>query len=1019
METPEIPTPVDSSQTARCCLCRKGHQPCLSCKCSRDDKPCTNCLPGSRCHNPNVRANESTKLLVNDETYNFKWGLHEGSDIAPQIFNAYDQIVHWRRNIFMPPTGNTTKTMMQEMLKLMKSWNDHTELGKIAMHALMIMPALLMQKPFAKSKSRDHVAALKRRLEMWQEGDFVTLLREGITIQKRLASSRSKASGQQNRRRFSVLMREGKVNQATRLLSNKNSSSGILDLNEDTMNEIKEKHPKGKDADPEALLSGPVDQLVHSVVFDEIDAVSIREASQRTSGAAGPSGLDAFAWKKLLCNNKMYGAVSDDMCHELAKMTRQLCTKECDNMEALMACRLVPLDKNPGLRPIGIGEVLRRIIGKTIMVCLKEDIGEAAGNLQMCAGKPAGAEAAIHALREMFDQDDAEAVLMVDAANAFNLINRKALLHNIQITCPSISTFTQNCYSHASRVFVSGGKEISSDEGITQGDACAMGLYSLGLAPLQQELAFTCRPNRCNGLPAELKFTKQVAFADDVNAVGTVPSMKNYWDHISEDGPKYGYHPKASKSWIIVKPEHEASAEQLFSDSEVKVTTSGQKHLGAALGSELYKKQYMEEKVKDWVDQLENLAKMAKTDPQAALSAFTHGVRHTWTYTMRTISGIAELLEPLEECISNTLIPSIVGKQCNATERKLLSLPPRLGGLGIIDPTENCQTEYMNSKSLTTQLQNFIHDQSIGGQLDQESLNKQKYQISKTRQDYQQSKLEEVKAELENNPLKLRLLESSCERGASNWLTCLPLESDGFGLNKQEFADAIRLRYGWNLERMPVKCPCGAVFSVQHAMSCKKGGFVHARHNEVRDLTASLLKEVCHDVAVEPLLQPLTGEQFRYKTAITSPEARLDVSVRSFWTKGQRTFCDVRVFDPTTPRLLSKPLEAAYAEQEQEKRRGYAQRVLHIEHGSFTPLVFSIYGGMSVECKRFYARLSLLLSNKRNENLSTTVSWLRCRLSFSLLRSALLCMRGSRCTTPQTDIQETTIPFVVKEAQLH
>ena len=111
--------------------------------------------------------------------------------------------------------------------------------------------------------------------------------------------------------------------------------------------------------------------------------------------------------------------------------------------------------------------------------------------------------------------------------------------------------------------------------------------------------------------------------------------------------------------------------------------------------------------------------------------------------------------------------------------------------------------------------------------------------------------------------------------------------------------------------------------------------------------------------------------------------------------------------------------ETAYAEQEQEKRRGYAQRVLHIEHGSFTPLVFSIFGGMSVECKRFYARLSLLLSNKRNETLSTTVSWLRCRLSYSLLRSALLCMRGSRSTTPQTDIQETSIPFVVKEAQLH
>ena len=179
--------------------------------------------------------------------------------------------------------------------------------------------------------------------------------------------------------------------------------------------------------------------------------------------------------------------VSDDLCNEIATMARKLCTDEVAYLEPVMACRLIPLDKNPGLRPIGIGEVLRRIIGKTVMVVLKEDISEAAGNLQMCAGKPSGAEAAVHALRHIFDEEDAEAVIMVDATNAFNLLNRKVLLHNVKVTCPSLSQFTQNIYSKSSRVFVSGGKEISSDEGITQGDAMAMGLYSVGLVPLQAE----------------------------------------------------------------------------------------------------------------------------------------------------------------------------------------------------------------------------------------------------------------------------------------------------------------------------------------------------------------------------------------------------------------------------------------------------------------------------------------------------------------------------------------------------
>jgi hypothetical protein len=650
------------------------------------------------------------------------------------------------------------------------------------------------------------------------------------------------------------------------------------------------------------------------------------------------------------------------------------------------------------------------------MVILKQDISEAAGNLQMCAGKPSGSEAAVHALRNIFDEEDAEAVIMVDATNAFNLLNRNVLLHNVKVTCPSLSQFTQNTYSKSSRVLISGGKEISSDEGITQGDAMAMGLYSVGLVPLQEEVAeMTFDESTATLAPLT---TKQVAFADDVNGCGRLDSVRQYWERISSNGPKYGYYPKASKSWLIVKPQYEEKAKELFNNTEVQITTSGHEHLGAALGSNQFKTEYIESKVSEWIEEVENLAEMAKSDPHSAFSAFTHGLRHKWSYTMRTVNGISDQLKPLENSIMNKLIPSLTGKQINDTERKLISLPPRLGGLGIIDPSEISQFEYNNSNQLTSQLQGFIYRQEMGGELDQTEMKKQKAMISKDREQRQLSKQEEVKLEFERDPLKLRLLEASCERGASNWLTVLPIESDGFALNKQEFTDALRLRYGWSLDRLPMNCPCGANFTVQHAMACKKGGFIHARHNEVRDITANLLSEVCNDVAVEPILQPLTGEQFRYRTANRSAEARLDVSARGFWTRGQRTFCDVRVFDPSAPRLLSKPLSSTYVDHEQEKRRAYNQRVLQIEHGSFTPLVFSIFGGMSPECNRFYSRLSLLLSEKRKECQSLTTSWVRCRISFCLLRSALLCMRGSRTAKPQTATYDTTISLVVDEARI-
>ena len=78
--------------------------------------------------------------------------------------------------------------------------------------------------------------------------------------------------------------------------------------------------------------------------------------------------------------------------------------------------------------------------------------------------------------------------------------------------------------------------------------------------------------------------------------------------------------------------------------------------------------------------------------------------------------------------------------------------------------------------------------------------------------------------------------------------------------------------------------------------TCKKGGFITLCHNRLRNITASLLKEVRHDVRIEPTLQKLTSEQFEQRAANTSDETRLDVSPRGFWEAGQIAFSfDMRV----------------------------------------------------------------------------------------------------------------------------
>jgi hypothetical protein len=137
-----------------------------------------------------------------------------------------------------------------------------------------------------------------------------------------------------------------------------------------------------------------------------------------------------------------------DQCNALAGVARRLCTSSVhpESLSDFVACRLIPLDKNPGIRHIGIGEVPRRIIAKSVLRVIRDDIEEAAGPLQTCACYEAGCEAAGHALNQITGTEETEVLLLVDATNAFNTLNRQAALHNVQVICPAISTILNNTY---------------------------------------------------------------------------------------------------------------------------------------------------------------------------------------------------------------------------------------------------------------------------------------------------------------------------------------------------------------------------------------------------------------------------------------------------------------------------------------------------------------------------------------------------------------------------------------------
>ena len=147
-------------------------------------------------------------------------------------------------------------------------------------------------------------------------------------------------------------------------------------------------------------------------------------------------------------------------------------------------------------------------------------------------------------------------------------------------------------------------------------------------------------------------------------------------------------------------------------------------------------------------------------------------------------------------------------------------------------------------------------------------------------------------------------------------------------------------------------------------------------------------------MCVEPPLQALSGEHLTHDTANREDNARLDVKTRGFrGTSHQCAFFDVRVFDPNPESYHDFEMATCYRRHEGEKRHVYENRVREVEHGSFTPLVFSTSRGMGRAATVAYKRLATLIAAEREQPYRNVMGWLRCHL---FLFPATLC-----CNVPQ------------------
>ena len=204
-------------------------------------------------------------------------------------------------------------------------------------------------------------------------------------------------------------------------------------------------------------------------------------------------------------------------------------------------------------------------------------------------------------------------------------------------------------------------------------------------------------------------------------------------------------------------------------------------YLGSFIGEEETLEEFVKMQVEDWCADIDDLVDIANTDPQLAYSAYIFGNSRRWQFLCRTTPGVSCMLQELEDKIRGRLIPAITGRDFITDEMRLLfSLPARLDELGFLIPTEEAQFEYQYSRIVTDQLTQAIFNQNTKLNINLEERELAIKRIKDLKEQRYKVNIETLQSKLPEKLWKLVLLAS--EKGASSWLTSLPLSEYGFRL---------------------------------------------------------------------------------------------------------------------------------------------------------------------------------------------------------------------------------------------
>ena len=644
--------------------------------------------------------------------------------------------------------------------------------------------------------------------------------------------------------------------------------------------------------------------------------------------------------------------------------------------------------KNGGLRPIAVGEVLRRLTSKCLSRAVQSDAFDVLTPLQVGVGVKAGCEAVVHSVAHILERGDLPVrsrwILLVDFSNAFNSVSREHMFREVRASLPGLSSWVECCYSTESHL-IFGDHSLLSRCGVQQGDPLGPLCFALTLQPIVERIKREVPSLLCNAW-----------YLDDGTLCGTPQDLDAALKIIEEEGPPRGLHLNHHKSLLYIPPGDDLGSNLLPHD--IPVTSSGFCLLGAPLGSSGFCESSVLGRVAKIQNALGRLGDLEDSQLQSTLLRSCLSLPKL-NFALRTCppSVITKATSAFDVAVREAL-EDITGGPLSDWAWLKANLPCSLGGLNLRSAVLHAPAAYissiMNSLDLVSQILGYTPNLP-------QALPSAISSLARSARMTSWCSLEDIDVPLQQKTLS-RLIDEACFNTlvesapdvrsralalssslphAGDWLNVIPSPALGLCLLDQEFRLCLNYWLGLRMTDDVSSCSaCGKSAAADplgdHQVGCGGNGDRIHRHDSIRDALFS----AAQSAALAPRKE--------VPTLIPGTRSRPADIFLPNWCRGRPAALDVTVISTMQPLTQSGAAsEKGYALKVAEERKMAAHNAEFRGAGvSFVPLAVESLGGWSHEAALQISRIGRLVGQRLGTTPAETVSHLFQRLSICLWR---------------------------------